>query len=395
MTVLDDLIDAHASISPPSDDQRARVRARLAAAIGAEEAGPARSRLRWHAGLVVSAAVLVLLVVIAGPWRTSGTDIPVGPERAVAASCSSASQPASVCLHAFAAVARAQAAVGRGLVYWEHEIDYGAVGQQITREDAAKSGFSASTIAHPFFVNRKAEIEVYISPGKRVFATSRGIQALFPSAADRRAWEADGSPDLSPWLRTSPETSSSARGIPARQFYSLTGGPLDQLDIDHLPATAAGLLHELRHIVALQLPGTPGSAACAELRPGCPLKTRGIMNRHVLENLLSLLRYPFTSPASRGTIFEAFSRLHGARLLGQVTDPEGRPGIGILVTHNPDENVLVFQPQTGQLLATGLLANPAPDRIGETHWWEAYLVRTGVTDHVPASIKRAPPYCCG
>jgi hypothetical protein len=45
-------------------------------------------------------------------------------------------------------------------------------------------------------VNRKAEIEVYITPGKRVYATARGIEALFPTAADRLAWEADGSPDL-------------------------------------------------------------------------------------------------------------------------------------------------------------------------------------------------------
>lgn len=395
MTVLDDLVDAHASITPPSEDQRARARARLHTAIAAADAEPGWSRRGWHAGLVLSAAVLILFFAIAEPWRSSGTDIPVGPEAAVAASCDNASQPAAVCLHAFAAVARAQAAVSRGLVYWEHEIDYGSVGQHVTREDAAKSGLPPSRITHPFFVNRKAEIEVYITPDKRVYATTRGIQALFPSAADRAAWEADGSPDLSGWLRTSPETSPSARAIPARQFYGLSGEQLDQLDIEQLPTTAAGLLHELRHIAALELPGTPGSAACAEQRPGCPLKTRGIMNRYVLENLLSLLRYPFTSPASRGTIFEAFSRLHGAKLLGRVTDPEGRPGIGILVTHNPDENVLVFQPHTGQLLATGLLANPAPDQIGKTHWWEAYIVQIGVSHTVPAAIKRAPPYCCG
>jgi hypothetical protein len=395
MTVLDDLIGAHASFPPPSDDQRARARARLHTVIDATEAGPRPSRRRWHAGLVLSAAVLILFFAIAEPWRSSGTDIPVGPEAAVAASCNSASQPAAICLHAFAAVARAQAAVSHGLVYWEHEIDYGSVGQHITREDAAKAGLPASRITHPFFVNRKAEIEVYLTPDKHVYATARGIQALFPTAADRAAWEADGSPGLAGWLRTSPETSPLARGISARAFYSLTGGQIDQLDIEHLPETAAGLLHELRHITALELPGTPDAAACAEQRSRCSLKTRGIMNRYVLENLLSLLRYPFTSPASRGTIFEAFSRLHGARLLGRVTDPEGRPGIGILVTHNPDENVLVFQPNTGQLLATGLLTHPSPSRIDETHWWGAYLVQTGVSHAVPASIKRGPPYCCG
>jgi hypothetical protein len=172
-------------------------------------------------------------------------------------------------------------------------------------------------------------------------------------------------------------------------------GPIGRLDIDHLPPTADGLLRALRRIVALELPGTPGSAACAREQPSCPLKTRGIMNRLVLENLLSLLRYPLTTPESRGTIFEAFGKLHGAALLGRVTDPEGRPGIGILITHNPDENVLVFQPRTAQLLATGQLANPTHSTIDRTHWWDAYLVKTGVAHRVPASIRRAPPYCCG
>ena len=89
------------------------------------------------------------------------------------------------------------------------------------------------------------------------------------------------------------------------------------------------------------------------------------------------------------------SQLHGAKLLGRVSDPEGRPGIGILITHNPDENLLVFQPQTGQLLATGLLANPNRSSINQTHWWNAYLLKTGSAQRIPAEIKRAPPYCCG
>jgi hypothetical protein len=394
VTALDRLIDAHASILPPREDQRARALSRLDAAITGEQR-PRRSRRRRQLVVALGVTGLLAVIALAGPWRSQGTHIPVGPQSAVAESCNSATKPVSLCLHAFAAVARAQIAVNRGLVYWEHEIDYGSVGQHVTPETARAAGIPAGTIRHPFFVNRKAEIDVFITPAKRVYATARGIAAVFPTPADRAAWQADGSPSLAAWLRTSPETSPDARNITARSFYILSGGPISALDIDHLPPTANGLLRTLRHFVAVELPGTPGSAACAEQRPACPLKTRGIMNRLVLENLLSLLRYPFTTPASRGTIFEAFSQLHGAKLLGRVTDPEGRPGIGILITHNPDENVLVFQPQTGQLLATGLLANPTTSSLDKTHWWNAYLVKTGSAHAVPARIKRAPPYCCG
>ena len=392
MTAISRLIDAHASIQPPRGDQRARALARLDDAIDAERHQP--TRLRRQAVVALVATGLLAVVALAGPWHSHGDRIPGGPQAAVAASCNRASKPASACLHAFAALARAQVPVNHGLVYWEHEIDYGSVGQRITPETARAAGVPAGAIKRPFFVNRKAEVEIFITPAKHVYATARGVAAVFPTPADRAAWKADGSPSLDAWLRTSPATSPTARNITARSFYILSGGPISTLDIEHLPPTASELLRALRHVVALELPGTPGSASCAEQRPSCPVKTRGIMNRLVLEHLLSLLRYPFTTPASRGTIFEALSQLHGAELLGRISDPEGRPGIGILLAHNPDENLLVFQPQTGQLLATGLLANPNRNSINQTHWWNAYLLKTGSAQRIPAEIKRAPPYCC-
>ena len=161
----------------------------------------------------------------------------------------------------------------------------------------------------------------------------------------------------------------------AREWYLisdlLNANSTGQLSIEHLPSNADELLHALRRVAGHELPGTPGSAACAEQQPTCPAKTRGIMNRIVQEMMLSLLRYPLTPPSARGTLFDAFSRVRGARLLGTVTDPAGRKGIGILITHNPDENILIFQPKTAQLLATGLLANPTHNNITNTRWWAA------------------------
>jgi hypothetical protein len=387
VTALRRLIDSHADVAPPSGEQRARARARLDSAI---DGTPVRARRssRRRALLVVAVAVVALGVVLEGPWRSGGAS-----SSAVAASCDDATRPASLCLHAFAGVARAQREIARGRAYWEEEIDYGSLGMVVRKDDSPSIGIPASAITRSFFVRRTSQIRVWITRDARVYATSRGIGAIFDTPADRAAWQADGSPSLARWLAHPGATTNSA-GISARKWFGLDPSQVGTLDIDHLPATAEELLRQMRLTVATQLPGTPGATACAAQLASCPIKTRGIMNRSIFTSLVWLLRYPLTTPAARGTVFDALGRLRGAALLGRVSDPRGRQGVGLLITHNPDDNVLLFQPQTGQLIATGHLSDPKAGPSG-IRWGESLLVRTGSAARVPSAAKTGEQWCCG
>jgi hypothetical protein len=65
------------------------------------------------------------------------------------------------------------------------------------------------------------------------------------------------------------------------------------------------------------------------------------------------LRDGGATPAQRAALYEVAARIPGVELLGEVTDPGGRPGIAVAMRHEVDGilETLVFDPDTSALLA--------------------------------------------
>jgi hypothetical protein len=68
-----------------------------------------------------------------------------------------------------------------------------------------------------------------------------------------------------------------------------------------------------------------------------------------------LLSTPLASPALRSSLYRLVAGLEGVELLGEITDPIGRPGIGVAIpsraTGAPTRRVLIFDATTSEVLA--------------------------------------------
>jgi RNA polymerase sigma-70 factor (ECF subfamily) len=98
------------------------------------------------------------------------------------------------------------------------------------------------------------------------------------------------------------------------------------------------------------------------------------------------LRETSASPEQRAALYEVAARLPGVQLVGRVTDPAGRPGLAVAMTHPADgvRHALVFDPETSALLAEEQLALPGNEfgyPEGELIGYATYL-ETGVVDSV-------------
>lgn len=68
-----------------------------------------------------------------------------------------------------------------------------------------------------------------------------------------------------------------------------------------------------------------------------------------------LLSEPLVDPAHRAALYRVVAGIEGVRLLGQVTDPSGRPGVGVAITSRSgntlQDHVLIFDAETSEVLA--------------------------------------------
>jgi hypothetical protein len=74
------------------------------------------------------------------------------------------------------------------------------------------------------------------------------------------------------------------------------------------------------------------------------------------------------SPDQRAALYRMTARQPGIRSLGQVTDPEGRPGVAVGRGEPGREEIIIFDPQTSNVLAvgTGLAGRTPPDQSQDT-----------------------------
>ena len=147
----------------------------------------------------------------------------------------------------------------------------------------------------------------------------------FPTTADRQAWEADGSPSLSPSSGTIDQTEGPG---------SLTVANLSALPTD--PATLGNEIAERKVI-----DGPQGNAETFKI-------------------IGELLSETDASPALRSALYEVAAGLSGVSLVGTVTDSLDRSGTAVSYSTAGETHELIFNPTTSSLLATeDTVTNPS------------------------------------
>jgi hypothetical protein len=172
-----------------------------------------------------------------------------------------------------------------------------------------------------FTVSETREAWIGADGSGRIFSTYGEVS--FPSAQDRAAWVAAGSPDLG-----GGETNDEGFGPGEMRFLDLSTLPTDPQELQ--------VLIEEREIVG----GPPGD-----------------WETFVLVG--DLLRETYAPPALRAALYEVAANLSGVEYLGRVRDKAGRVGLAVASTHDGIQRVMIFDPETAQLLGeTEVLVDP-------------------------------------
>jgi len=216
---------------------------------------------------------------------------------------------------------------------------------------------------------------------------------------DKAAWIAAGGPPL----RTNYH-SWELRGQQARQFMSWPGVLFPRVDwnrqawnqatqrLQQLPTDPAALERRLRDNAqrdGLRLPKPEAREWC---RPIQTQRCRDLIdadaNLDIFQAATWLLARPITPPALRAALFRVLARLEGIRMLGTMTDDEGRRGTAVAITFDGVRHELIFDPSSSLLLAErDITVTSLPEAprypVGTTIRSELYLTR--VVDSITAT----------
>jgi hypothetical protein len=187
----------------------------------------------------------------------------------------------------------------------------------------------------------------------------------FLTSRDRSAWIAAGRPAL-PAATTSDQSFAPSNGNGPGCEKTRTGGAcggLFYLDLGKLPTDVAALrtMIEDRKIEG----GPPGDG-----------ETFTIIG--------DMLRETYAPPQVRSALYQIASELPEVRLIGNVKDPTGRPGVAVAYPANGVLHELIFDPSTSALLGERTVIAD-PDRAGlevpagTVVDWSAYLA-SGIVD---------------
>ncbi|WP_019633498.1 CU044_5270 family protein [Actinomadura atramentaria] len=197
------------------------------------------------------------------------------------------------------------------------------------------------------------------TPGQEIIAVQQELGARPASPADERAWRAAGAPTrikartTTSGTRFKPAVLTTAQGAPER---SATG----QVDGDKVFWLG-------RNVTVKQLQALPGDPAA--LRKSLLAwydghDTESASVRQSSDQWLFRVASALVDgtmpvmPKVRAAAYRMLSKLTTVRSLGEVTDPQGRRGVGIALPEPGDakagtvENRLIIDPETGDALAT-------------------------------------------
>jgi hypothetical protein len=387
---LDRLRQAHDDVPAPDAASVAYARARLDAAIAAPS-GRRRLPVRRVALLAGSLAAAAVVAVALLPGRVAGpAHVRYGPAPAVASAClAGPSGSAGSCLQALGAVAGSQRPLANGVWYmrnhWEHALAHFGP-RDVPAEHRTK---------HPFDLVRWTSEELWLAPdGSGKVAYGNDEPPVFPTSADRRGWRRSGSPDLARLFPPANNWGPKVTRFSAHQADSLLLGPgeLHQAlpkghPLADMPRDPAALRAYLMRIAWVQRTKISGEGPCAADLHDCSASTRRNIRSMFGSDLVTLLRYPYTPPALRRSLFAVMAGLPGARSLGPVRDPAGRRAVAIEIPPSLDDGlgIIAFDPHRATLVAIGASDEP---RSAEIRWSTLYAVAAGVVGKVGERPRR-------
>ena len=297
------------------------------------------------ATLAVSTATAV--VVITGSFAVPTAE----------AACSHVASSPTACLSALARLAAATSAPG-GVVY-QRAVGLSPVIRVLPPSDPAL-GLHLTGVTRPFGVRQTTITETWVDR-----TTWHGVRRVstkpsFPTARDRAAWRAAGSPSQDRLFGRAAVGTS--RNVDGERFYVMDFAALQK---------ATGALH-------------PDTAL-----PTDPTSVIQLMRRLNLDLGVGALMLPgedpLLTPAQRAAIFKALPRVPGVRVLGTRRDALGRPGVAIAIPwRGHGVWVTLYDPRTSRMLADGAVIDP--NRVGPLKWLWTYTV-----DAASAPALLTPP----
>jgi hypothetical protein len=187
--------------------------------------------------------------------------------------------------------------------------------------------------------------------------------------ADRRSWNVDQSTTREEWV--TPDGSGRLRIVAGPSRFVGSGDRVEWEGAGRPQFLTLGFggRTEDRWISAGQLRGRvvslpiePGALAVRLTEEAADAQGEGPLAAATLQLVAEDLRNPVASPELRRALYEAAKRIPGIEYLGELTDPDGRSGVGIGVTSSnagyPQLYSLIFDPDTSQVLATETTALP-------------------------------------
>jgi hypothetical protein len=243
------------------------------------------------------------------------------------------------------------------------------------------SGFlvPAGTRAHPYDISLRTYADQWNprQAGQRFWQITRQLGARPASAADRAAWIAAGSP--ASW-HGGRRPVMSPGGYPVQWVYPLaatTAASSRRASWGMSAGTVGFVEGDLAGLTAAQfrrMPTRPRQVMALLRRYAIKARCRSsgcsTVDQIIWSEALMLLQDPVSAPV-RAATFKVMAGLPGVRLIGQMTDPLGRPGYAIAPGRqypnpNPGDfnplNVFLIDPHTGSLLATAQIA-PMPRTV--------------------------------
>jgi hypothetical protein len=187
--------------------------------------------------------------------------------------------------------------------------------------------------------------------------------------ADRRSWNVDQSTTREEWV--TPDGSGRLRIVAGPSRFVGSGDRVEWEGAGRPQFLTLGFggRTEDRWISAGQLRGRvvslpiePGALIVRLTEEVVEEQGEGPLAAATLQLIAEDLRNPVASPELRRALYQAAKRIPGIEYLGELTDPDGRGGVGIGVTSSnagyPQRYSLIFDPDTSQVLATETTALP-------------------------------------
>ena len=187
--------------------------------------------------------------------------------------------------------------------------------------------------------------------------------------ADRRSWNVDQSTTREEWV--TPDGSGRLRIVAGPSRFVGSGDRVEWEGAGRPQFLTLGFggRTEDRWISAGQLRGRvvslpiePGALAVRLTEEAADEGGEGPLAAATLQLIAEDLRNPVASPELRRSLYQSAKRIPGVEYLGELTDPDGRSGVGIGVTSSnaghPQRYSLIFDPTTSQVLATETTALP-------------------------------------